>query len=48
VALYQAALMEVAVKADVQLALAGGGAWKEAPGVSRVVTFKDLRERLAS
>ena len=48
VALYQAALMEVAAKADVQLALAGGGAWKEAPGVSRVVTFMDLRERLAS
>jgi len=47
VARYQAALMQAAADAGIGLILAGGGAWKDAAGATRVVTFKDLREALA-
>jgi hypothetical protein len=47
VARYQAELMQVAADTSIGLVLAGGGAWKEAPGAKRVVAFKDLRVALA-
>jgi excisionase family DNA binding protein len=46
VARYQTELMQVAADAGAKLILAGGGAWKEAPGAERVVAFKELREVL--
>jgi len=46
VARYQTELMQVAPDAGAKLILAGGGAWKEAPGAERVVAFKELREVL--
>ena len=46
VSLYQAPLMRAAAAAGIGLILAGGGAWKDAAGATRVVAFKELREVL--
>jgi excisionase family DNA binding protein len=47
VARYQMLLTEAAHKAGIAVILAGGGAWKESPDVTRVLAFKELREALA-
>ncbi len=44
---YQAALTRLCEDSGTRLMLAGSGAWEEADGVSRVVTFDDLRAELA-
>jgi len=44
---YQSSLSEVAKEKGLELILAGGGAWKESRGATRVLAFTELREALA-
>lgn len=47
IAHYQTPLTEAARTADVELILAGGGAWQTSGDAKRVLAFKELREALA-
>jgi hypothetical protein len=44
---YQAELMKSASNAQTRLILAGSGAWRDAPAISRVESFKELQILLA-